>query len=125
MTQAPYPSWDPLASLKTSQEARTWAQQRLYLGPACDSDEWFAYQHLSTLDPTNFYMFSTHESIYGNNLHMTSKDPTTQSYFPHMEREALRSQGLNSKSSLQGKASTFKGSWSALHHYISTKPPLP
>jgi len=36
-------------------------------------------------------------------LHITSKDPTTRSYLPYMEREALRSRNLNTKSFLQGK----------------------
>ena len=59
----------------------------------------YAYQWLSTLGPTNSYMFPTYASLYGNNLHTTKTllhvlDP------PHMERETLKSRGLNSKSSL-------------------------
>ena len=58
----------------------------------------YAYQRLSTLGPTNSYMFSTYASLYGNNLRTTKTllhvlDP------PHMERETLKSRGLNSKSS--------------------------
>ena len=65
------------------------------------ADGWFiiltngwAHWRLNLLGPTNIYVFLTHVSLHGNNLHTTSKDPTTRSYLPYMGREALRSQNL-------------------------------
>ena len=48
-------------------------------------------------------VFSTHASLYGINLHTMSKDLSTYSYPPNMGTNALRSQNINSISSLQGK----------------------
>ena len=58
----------------------------------------YANRRLSTLVHTNYYVFPTYASLYGKNLRIMKTllhvlDP------PHMERETLKSRGLNSKSS--------------------------
>ena len=63
----------------------------------------WSYRWLNMMGPISLYVFSTHVSLYGNNLYTMPKDPTTRLYLPCMGRAALRSWSLNSKSSLQGK----------------------
>ena len=67
------------------------------------TDGW-SHQQLNLLGPISLYVSFTHVSLHGNNLHTTSKDPTTHLYLPYMEREALRPWSLNSKSYLQGNS---------------------
>ena len=70
-------------------------------------DEWrIILMSPSTVDmlgPTSLLCNLRYVSLHWNSLHTTHKDPTTRLYLPYMGREALRSQSLNSKSSLQGK----------------------
>ena len=102
---------DPLASRDSSsimqghwRVPHVWSKQMIWTlsSIGIPTNEW-SYWWLCILGLISFNVFSTHMSLYGNNLHTTSKDPTTCSYLPHMRREALRFWSLNPKSSLQGK----------------------
>ena len=83
-------------------------------------DGWFiiptngwAHRRLNLLGPTNIYIFLTHVSLCGNNLHTASKDPTMRSYFPYMGREALRFRSLKLQIFSTRKALAFMGSLSS------------
>ena len=44
----------------------------------------------------HFCVFFTHASLFGKNLHTTSKDPSTYSYPSNLGSKALRSRNINS-----------------------------
>ena len=62
----------------------------------------YANRQLSTLGPINYYVFPTYASLYGKNLRIT-KTLLHVLDLPHIERETLKSRGLNSKSTPQEK----------------------
>ena len=83
-------------------------------------DEWFiiltngwAHWRLNLLGPTNIYVFLTHVSLHGNNLHTASKDLTKRLYLSYMGREALRSRNLKLQIFSTRKALAFMESLSS------------